>query len=1209
MIVRDLEIDGFGVWTDLKLEGIDARLHVFYGPNEAGKTTLMEFVRAVLHGFSAERGERYLPPVYGGRGGGTIRVETVQGRYDIARHALGGESAGELSVVGPDGTRHGERTLQRLLQGVDERTFQNVFAVGLREIQELGTLSDSAAADLLYRLSTGFEGISLANVLRGVDTRRQQLLAADLRPAEIPRLTEERERLQQEIEKLREEGKLAGRLLDEGSKLDEQIVALENREAELRRLSNEIEAAISVHDTWLERQGLGERLERLGDVQPVPKSILDLLSNQLNRLGELRRAYAEQKKRRLQLVRDAKAVGVNQTLWRNGPRIDALADQQDWLVSLTKEIEAGEDALTGLENQLRRELERLGFLSDRTGKRKPLAEISLGAINSAARQVYDARKAYKNARGEATRGKAAVRADAASTAALVGGDPASAKSAEQELRQAIENQGKLVSDLRRRNQLDEKIEQLNRQEAEVNSRVQELSERQVVPLEQLLLLGGLFIVGVSLLLAGLLFPPAGDAGLWMTVIGFIGILGSVAGKVMWERSTQRQLEFTRRQGQVIAAQMRQLKDERGSIDARVPGGGGGPMTKRLHDAERTLAQLEEQLGGEGRRKAAVEQVGAAVDRARAAEESYRNAMRRWQQALVEAGLPSRLSPPGFRKYLQAFQEANQLEKQVGERREQLSTRRREWTQLCERIGRLVHECGFKPVSADPVEQLEQLRAELRKQEALVAKRDALREQARGTLRERQKLLDDRRHVQRQIGSLLKQQQVRSPAALRERAAQADEAAVLRGRFDTLTRLIDGTLGGRVEFGVVRRWLSEHDKPALETRLTENARELKQSETQLKALCERRGELRATLKTMSEDRTLAARQFELASVEAALLDAVERWQTLAITQRLMHTVRKRYEAERQPETLQEASSYLKRMTGGRYVRIWTPLDEDTLFVDDARGRTLRLETLSRGTREQLFLALRLALVAGFTRRGIRLPLVLDDVLVNFDGRRARLTIDMLRDFAAAGHQVLVFTCHRHVVEWFVAVGATAQRLPVREHEDDDFDWEPEPLPEPILVAAEPPAVEPLPPPPPVPAPPVAVVEPPPPPPPQMAVVAAPRPAQPLRVRKPATPRATLTELPRFHHRRSPLADASWQEIVEEDHVPAVVRSSARATIDPDVIADYGDADVDSSYSGPGGRGETGAAGSESARAGGAVRPMKPRSAAGRATGNGHEPPSR
>ncbi|HQI27784.1 MAG TPA: hypothetical protein PLT20_06840 [Sedimentisphaerales bacterium] len=72
--------------------------------------------------------------------------------------------------------------------------------------------------------------------------------------------------------------------------------------------------------------------------------------------------------------------------------------------------------------------------------------------------------------------------------------------------------------------------------------------------------------------------------------------------------------------------------------------------------------------------------------------------------------------------------------------------------------------------------------------------------------------------------------------------------------------------------------------------------------------------------------------------------------------------------------------------------------------------------------------RLALADSYARRGKSLPLVLDDVLVNFDTQRAKAAATVLRDFAAAGHQLLVFTCHEHVARLFQSLRVEVHELP-------------------------------------------------------------------------------------------------------------------------------------------------------------------------------------
>ena len=81
---------------------------------------------------------------------------------------------------------------------------------------------------------------------------------------------------------------------------------------------------------------------------------------------------------------------------------------------------------------------------------------------------------------------------------------------------------------------------------------------------------------------------------------------------------------------------------------------------------------------------------------------------------------------------------------------------------------------------------------------------------------------------------------------------------------------------------------------------------------------------------------------------------------------------------------------------------------------ADGQDIGIDGLSEGTRDQLYLALRLAYLDQHLSRGESLPLVVDDVLVNFDDKRARATLGLLGQLAEKT-QVLFFTHHSRLVE--------------------------------------------------------------------------------------------------------------------------------------------------------------------------------------------------
>ena len=128
--------------------------------------------------------------------------------------------------------------------------------------------------------------------------------------------------------------------------------------------------------------------------------------------------------------------------------------------------------------------------------------------------------------------------------------------------------------------------------------------------------------------------------------------------------------------------------------------------------------------------------------------------------------------------------------------------------------------------------------------------------------------------------------------------------------------------------------------------------------------QQRGAALQESKALLSDRQLAETRLELANVEQQLEEAVDAWRVVAVTFEVLEKVRLVFESQRQPKALQDASRHFEELTNGRYTRVWTPLNGPSLQVDTATGDSLSLELLSRGTREAVFLSLRLALVEDF-----------------------------------------------------------------------------------------------------------------------------------------------------------------------------------------------------------------------------------------------------
>ena len=114
-------------------------------------------------------------------------------------------------------------------------------------------------------------------------------------------------------------------------------------------------------------------------------------------------------------------------------------------------------------------------------------------------------------------------------------------------------------------------------------------------------------------------------------------------------------------------------------------------------------------------------------------------------------------------------------------------------------------------------------------------------------------------------------------------------------------------------------------------------------------------------------------------------------------------------------MKEAERYFARFTKGNYVEtLCAPTGSDRLLVLAPNGTTKEAGQLSRGTAEQADLSLRFGFVREFVGRSEPLPLVFDDILVNFDPDRAHAAAEAVRDLSN-NLQVLFFTCHPETVK--------------------------------------------------------------------------------------------------------------------------------------------------------------------------------------------------
>ncbi len=144
---------------------------------------------------------------------------------------------------------------------------------------------------------------------------------------------------------------------------------------------------------------------------------------------------------------------------------------------------------------------------------------------------------------------------------------------------------------------------------------------------------------------------------------------------------------------------------------------------------------------------------------------------------------------------------------------------------------------------------------------------------------------------------------------------------------------------------------------------------------------------------------------------------ERYVRARLAARILRDEIERFRREHRDPIVLRTSHYFKTLTCGSFDRVETDFDEsDEPILVGVRqgGHKVRVEGMSTGTRDQLYLSLRLATLDHYLDATEPVPFIVDDVLIQFDDERTVATLRALHDFSRKT-QVVLFTHHRRVAD--------------------------------------------------------------------------------------------------------------------------------------------------------------------------------------------------
>ena len=159
MRLEELYLDGFGHFHQRVFSPEGRPITVFYGPNEAGKSTLLAFIRTVIFGFPTQRRDEHYPPLSGGRHGGRIRLSGDDGQIYTLERYVGARGGPLVARDGAGDPVDPTEFMPRITGQASPAVFTNVFAFGIDELQQVRLLDDSSVSEAIYSAGQGVPGL------------------------------------------------------------------------------------------------------------------------------------------------------------------------------------------------------------------------------------------------------------------------------------------------------------------------------------------------------------------------------------------------------------------------------------------------------------------------------------------------------------------------------------------------------------------------------------------------------------------------------------------------------------------------------------------------------------------------------------------------------------------------------------------------------------------------------------------------------------------------------------------------------------------------------------------------------------------------------------------------------------------------------------------------------------------------------------------
>lgn len=963
MNIHAIHIYGYGKFANQTFRLSPSNLHLVYGLNEAGKTTLMSFIESVLFGFPKTK--RYEPKtgvIYGGMlevghpDLGQIRIERTAGKPE------------RVTVYLEDGSTKPEGFLNELLSGVDRQLYKAIYSFDVFGLQEIHKFNrDKIGRFLLFSSLFGSEAISKMDA--GLVKKQEELFKPNGRKPELNQELDRLKKLSEDLKKAKAREGDYHRLLNEKKGAEASIKDSGQLLKDLEHLVSQIEQAIEILPAAAEKRQLEEQLASFGGSgeSRFPEGglfELEKLESHLHPKAAQLKAL-EEKKRRLE------------------QRAAAFAPAEDFLEHEAEELLKAYPFYQSYS-------EKIASLTDQLHQINGRVQAGLGRLKIEECDILNADTAYEYEWKLQETAQAYIELRELKRSLDERFEQARADLEEAEQAHAALSNEVMPEDVRK--QKEETLSRLASAGGHAGRREELLLQLSYLKQEQkvrmkrrktafAVALCAAFAAACAALFFKEWFP---GALLVPILLIFAAVVLKKPEPSVAAAFIQKQLDDIDRSGTKSGVSDNALREELWKDD----------QTRQLLIAKQ--AELRQ-------REAEYER---AIKKFEAWEKDIRPYQEKTERYLRELNLSI---DPSF--LADAYALIKELREEMLKKRDieqELSRLQAKKASFESELRKLVSSLGRAGESVQ--EQVFQLKSALDSQKEKLRQKQEADVSLKHTAEQIKELTKETEYFQSQIGELFQ----KAGADGREMfigLAKRDQAKKeLTARLGQLKR----ELGRQDEKAVMLA--SEHSLAELKGKLAEAQEKRARIENKLAEERQKAANVHAELVRLEESGAVSELAYQTGMQKERVAELAKKWAAVKLIRQAVKNKIDEHKKVRLPKLLQTAETLLNPLTAGQYEKIYFSETDESMMVMRKDGAVFYAHELSQATCEQLYLAIRFALALSHQKE-VKLPFQLDDSFVHFDEERFKQVLNILKKLSGEEQQILYFTCHEHVREAF------------------------------------------------------------------------------------------------------------------------------------------------------------------------------------------------